>query len=245
MTTSENNDKVLPERRPTYRAATLFALLVLALQFIIAIVSYPFLPASVPSHWDASGQVNGHMPRLMAAFFTPVLSLLIYLLVRGLVALGPSLGRRNQQVTQEVVNLLLAGILLFMLVVQVITTALALGISLNINLIMGMTLSVFMIFLGNYLGKLPRNFWAGIRTPWTLSSDSVWERTHRVGGWLFVAAGALGIPASLIPGIGIWGIFGLIMAAALISVIYSYIVYQQVQKRGRDPLSPPFSQSED
>jgi len=127
-----------------------------------------------------------------------------------------------------------------MLVTQVITLAIPLGLPINVSFVINLAISILFIFIGNYLGKLQRNFWAGIRTPWTLSSDIVWERTHRLGGWLFVCAGVLGIITAFIPFLRIWGIVGLTLLVSAILIVYSYIVYRQVVTSGRNPVSPPF-----
>lgn len=123
----------------------------------------------------------------MNAVLFPLLSIGIYALVRILMTIGPRLGYQNQQrASAGVVNLILVGVLLFMLILQLTTTAIALGVPVDLPFVICLSISVLFIFLGNYMGKLRRNFWAGIRTPWTLTSDVVWERTHRLGGWLFV-----------------------------------------------------------
>ena len=127
-----------------------------------------------------------------------------------------------------------------MLVIQIITLAIPLGVSINVSFVINLLVSVLFIFIGNYLGKLQRNFWAGIRTPWTLASDLAWERTHRLGGWLFVGAGVVGIVTAFIPALRIWVIVSLVLLVAAILVVYSYIVYRQVETRGGNPLSPPF-----
>ncbi len=85
---------------------------------------------------------------------------------------------------------------------------------------------LLVIFIGNYLSKVPKNFFLGIRTPWTLSSDEVWYKTHRLGSWTFVLSGLLALLGSLLDwpmGIMIAGF----MVAALIPVIYSLIIYKQ------------------
>ena len=111
------------------------------------------------------------------------------------------------------------------------------------NFVINLGMSVLFIFLGNYMGKLRRNFWMGIRTPWTLTSDVVWERTHRVGGWLFVAIGLLGIPFSFVPQLRIFGMLVLIVLAAIFLTIYSYLCYRQHTLGDREPLASPFDRS--
>ena len=96
------------------------------------------------------------------------------------------------------------------------------------------------LYIGNYLGKLRRNFWAGIRTPWTLLNDTVWERTHRFAGWLFVGTGAIGIVLSFVPAVRVWGVIGLLLLDTLLACVYSYVIYQRLEVRGQDSVSPPF-----
>jgi uncharacterized membrane protein len=79
---------------------------------------------------------------------------------------------------------------------------------------------VFFALIGNLLGKVRRNFWMGIRTPWTLASEEVWIATHRLGARLMVAAGiagavcvALGVPLPVC--------FALLIGSLLIPVLYS------------------------
>lgn len=97
---------------------------------------------------------------------------------------------------------------------------------------------LFFILLGNVMGKVQRNFFIGIRTPWTLASHQVWEKTHRLGAWLFVAAGVIGLLSlfftSLIPMplmIGCW--ISLLVVAALVPVIYSLVYYKKLERAGK------------
>jgi uncharacterized membrane protein len=241
--TEDTGEKVTPHRNPitSMSPATLPAVLIIIVQILVSIVTYPFLPDSVPSHWDASGQVNGYLPKLVNALLYPLLSIGIYALVRVLMTVGPRLGYQNQRKASiGVVNLILDGVLLFMLIVQLTTTAVALGVPIDLTFVICLSISVLFIFLGNYMGKLRRNFWAGIRTPWTLTSDVVWEHTHRLGGWLFVLAGLLGVIMSFIPALRLWGLTVVILIVVVVLVVYSYVIYQRYTVEGKEPLSPPF-----
>ena len=82
--------------------------------------------------------------------------------------------------------------------------------------------------MGNFLGKVTRNFFVGIRTPWTLASEEVWLRTHRLGGKCFVAAGFAVVAISLL-GLGPWAMMAVILAAALVPVVYSYVIYRRLE----------------
>ena len=235
----ENSGKITPS--PSYRMTTVIALVIIGLQIAIAAATYPFLPPIVPTHWDAAGNVNGYMPKLLNAVFIPLLSIGLFLLLRFVSSISPRLSDQDPRAAQKIVGLLLTGILLFMLIIQVVVFAIQLGVAINIVFVVNLAVSALFIFIGNYLGKVRRNFWIGIRTPWTLASDVVWERTHRLGGWLFVAAGVFGIVTTFIPSFRIWGVVGSIILVSMIVVMYSYIVYRQVETSGKNPLSPPFN----
>ncbi len=224
-----------------FNGTTVLALLIIVAQVLIAAGTYPFLPANVPSHFDASGQVNGYLPKLVNAILLPGISILLFLILRFALLIGPNLGYQNQRrANAQIVNLIMIGILLFMLVIQLLTTAYALGAHVDISLVVCLLVSVLFMFLGNYLGKLRRNFWAGIRTPWTLASDIVWERTHRLGGWLFVLVGFIGLITSFFPPLRFIGLIGPLIVVVIVLVVYSYIAYQRYTVEGQEPLSPPF-----
>jgi uncharacterized membrane protein len=185
--------------------------------------------------------VNGYLPKLVNALLFPLMSIGIYALVRILMTIGPRLGYQNQRLASSgVVNLILDGVLLFLLIVQLTTTAVVLGVPIDLQFVLCLSISILFMFLGNYMGKLRRNFWAGIRTPWTLTSDVVWERTHRLGGWLFVLTGLLGVIMSFIPWLRLWGLMAVLFIVIIVLVVYSYVIYQRYTVEGKEPLSPPF-----
>lgn len=245
MEPSENaGDKVTPTSS-FFNGTTILALLIIVVQVLISAGTYPFLPPMVPSHFDAAGNVNGYLPKLVNAILFPGISIVLFLVLRFVTQIGPNLGYRNQRrANMQVVNLILVGILLFMLVIQLLTTAYALGAQVNTSLIVCLAVSVLFMFLGNYLGKLRRNFWAGIRTPWTLASDIVWERTHRLGGWLFVLVGLIGLITSFFSPLRLIGLFVPLIIVIIVLVVYSYVAYQRYTVEGREPLSPPFDGNE-
>ncbi len=241
MEPSNNTNDKVTSTSSFFNGTTMLTLLVIVVQILVSAGTYPFLPPMVPSHFDASGQVNGYLPKLVNAILIPGISIVLFLILRFATQIGPNLGYRNQRRANiQVVNLIMVGVLLFMLVIQLLTTAYALGAKVDISLVVCLAVSVLLMFLGNYLGKLRRNFWAGIRTPWTLASDIVWERTHRLGGWLFVLVGFIGLIASFFPPLRFVGLFLPLIAVVLILVVYSYIAYQRYTVDGKEPLSPPF-----
>lgn len=235
----ENN---IDTRMPlTSRSTLLFVAFVIAAQILIALATYPFMPATVPTHWNAAGQVNGYGPKWVDTFLFPAINLSLFLLLRLLLNIGPRLGSTNRRTNAVVVDRILAGVFLLMLIVQLTVAAQVFGIPIDSLFIVSLALSGLLIYMGNYLGKLQRNFWAGIRTPWSLASDTVWERTHRLGGWLFFATGVLGLVFSFIQPLRLWGVVGLMLLDAVVLCVYSYLVYRHLEAGNEGPLSPPFN----
>ncbi len=209
----------------------------------MAILSYPFLPAMVPSHWNAAGQIDAYAPKLRMVLLFPLLSIGIYVLLRVLLAASPRLGNQSPRANRNIINFIFAGVFLFMLVIQLATTAVALHVAIDVSLIVSLAVSVLFIFMGNYMGKLRRNFWAGIRTPWTLTNETVWERTHRFGGWVFVIGGLVNVVLSFIPAMRFYSLLAIVLIMVLSSTVYSYVAYQRIVVHGGKRLSPPFDEN--
>src|SRR5690242_13124710 len=119
---------------------------IIAIQLIVAVYGFVVLPDTVPIHWGANGQVNGYGPKWVGTFLYPLMSIGIYVLVRVLLAAGPRMGGR-QSITAnlQIARLILAGIVLFMLVIQLATLALSLGIGFDITMVITLALSVLFI----------------------------------------------------------------------------------------------------
>lgn len=241
-TSNDTRDKIAP--KPAFRPSIdLLIWAIIAMQIIVAVYGFAVLPGTVPIHWGINGQANGYGPKWMGTFLYPLISIGIYVLIYVLTAAGPRLGgRENTAANVQVRKIILTGIMLFLLIIQLSTLAQSMGVGFDMTMVIMLALSVLFIFLGNYMGKVRRNFWMGIRTPWTLASSSVWERTHRLGGWLFVAVGLIGIPCSFIPSLRLWGILVPIIVATIFLYVYSYVCYQQQVQGEHEPLSPPFDE---
>jgi uncharacterized membrane protein len=237
----DTGDKITPPRSALPGAIDLLIWAIIALQLLIAVYGFVTLPETVPIHWGVNGQVNGYGPKWVGTFLYPLMSVGIYLLIRLLLVAGPRLGGREATTANlQITKLIIVGVLLLMLVIQLATLAQMKGMGFDMSLVVTLAMSVLFIFLGNYMGKVRRNFWVGIRTPWTISSEVVWERTHRVGSWLFVIIGLIGIPCSFVPILRLWGLLIPLLLVLVFLVFYSYICYQQQMQQDQEKLSPPF-----
>lgn len=218
----------------TRRVFILEILLILAALAATA-VAWPHLPAMVPTHWNLQGQADGFSPRVHLFLFGPGIMAVVMLSTWLLPWLSP---RRFEVDTFSgtyrqvmlMVFLLIAFIQEFML-----WSAFGHPVSSGRALIGGVCL--FIALIGNLMGKVRRNFFIGVRTPWTLASERVWNATHRFAGKTMVAGGLLGLALSIL-GLESWPIFAL-LGGALAPVVYSLVVYKQLERRGELDLQPP------
>ncbi len=195
---------------------------------LIAVVAalwlYPEFPSQMPTHWDLQGNVNGTLPRFWGAAMPALIILFLALLTSVLPVVSP---RRFEIASFEpVYTLLMLVVQAAMLVIGLSVLLAAGGYAVCVPTIAMLSIGVLLMVLGNYMGKLRKNFFIGIRTPWTLASDVVWERTHRLGGWVFVVAG-MAVVICTLAGLPTWLSFAVIALAALIPCGYSYVVYQR------------------
>ena len=203
------------------------ALALVFVAFLLPAVVYDRLPQQIPSHFNARGEVDGYTAKPWGAFLMP-------LVMTGVVALFAALPRispRGYEIDprSRAFSAFLLATLAVLLVVHITTLLVALGYAVPTNALMPLFLGGMFVALGNYLTKVPRNFFIGIRTPWTLADEDVWFRTHRLGGRTFVSAGLLlmaigpflhGNAAPVFVGV-------VIAAAAGIPLVYSYVTYRK------------------
>ncbi len=211
---------MMPSSKSTSAVSAAFVLIVVG----AAVWLYPQLPAQVPTHWDLHGNVNGTMPRFWGAALPALMIFGLALLTPVLPMISPR--RFEIAPFAAVYTLLMLAVQAVMLVIGLSTLLAGAGYAVPIPTVVMLSVGVLFMVLGNYMGKLRKNFFIGIRTPWTLASDLVWERTHRLGGWVFVAAGLLLVLGAMV-GLPLWIAVIVIVLAALIPCVYSYVACQQ------------------
>lgn len=211
----------------------LMCLVAVLLHVVLTFVFYSDLPDPVPTHWNAAGEVDGYTPKPWGAWLFPLLTLGVFLLFKLIVWISPH-GFRMESFL-NVVNILKLATVLFMLVIGVTVIMAARGAAFDPGDVVVPGVGVLLIVVGNYMGKLRKNFFIGIRTPWTLASDEVWARTHRLGGWTFVLAGLLMVLTGLS---GLQSATGFlitaVLIAALLPVLYSFVIYRRLEGLGPD-----------
>jgi uncharacterized membrane protein len=203
---------------------------------------YADLPEQVPVHWDGNFNPDGWVPKqdVVRAFF--ILPLVMAGLC-GLTVLLPWLSPKRFEVTSfrgtyGYVMMLVVAILGYLHVGMLWG---AMQPPENNTAFMRFFLGglcLFFALMGNVMGKVRRNFWMGVRTPWTLASERVWNQTHRLAAWLFVAGGLLGFAlAMVLPASAAWVLLLILVPVGLVPVVYSLVLYKRLEREGK--LEPP------
>lgn len=214
----------------TTKTTTIVALVLIGLAALAGALLWNQLPDPMASHWNASDEVNGYMPKFWGAFLVPLVTLGMLALFLILPNIDPL--KANVAQFRESFNLFIALITAFMLYVHGLTLAWNLGYQdFKMSAAMLPFLGVLFIAAGWILRQARRNFFIGIRTPWTLSSDTVWDKTHQLGSVLFMASGALAIAGGFFGGMtAFWLTFIPLIGSSLFLVVYSYLLYRSEAK---------------
>jgi uncharacterized membrane protein len=211
------------------RNTVIVSLIIIVVAIALSAAVYPRLPAAMASHWGADDQVNGTISRFWGACLVPLMSVGML----GLFLLIPMIDpmRANIASFRRIFNVFIVLLMAFMLYIHVLTLLWNLGVqTFRMSTALLPALGLIFILAGVMMRQSKRNFFIGIRTPWTLSSDRVWEGTHRLGAVLFIASGGVALLAAFFPGsAAFWLVIGPVMASTLIVVVYSYMLWREEQ----------------
>jgi uncharacterized membrane protein len=211
------------------RTTIIISLIAILAATLASVIVYPRLPEMAASHWNAAGQVDGYMPRFWAAFLMPIMSAGLLLLLLVLPAVDPL--KANIANFRTYYNAFIALMIVFMLFIHAITLAWNLGYDgFNIGNAILPAVGLIVIFAGVMMAKAKRNFFIGIRTPWTLSNDTVWDETHKLGSKIFIGAGIVTILSAFFGELSFWIMFPVMMLAAFVPVVYSYFLWRRISK---------------
>jgi len=214
----------------TTKNTLIISIILIAIAIIAGAVLWNQLPDQMASHWDINDQVNGTMPKFWGVFLMPLITLGMLVLFLVIPSIDPL--KANIAKFRESFNLFIVLIIAFMLYIHGLTLAWSLGYQdFKMSAAMLPFTGMLFIAIGFMLRKAKRNFFIGIRTPWTLSSDSVWDKTHQLGSILFMVSGALAIIGGFFGSkTAFWLMFVPLIGSSLFLVIYSYVLYRQETK---------------
>jgi len=192
--------------------------------FVVAYLIYPALPERAASHWNAAGEVNGYMSRFWAVMILPLIMVIFSLMFILIPRIDPL--KKNIAQFRKYFDWFVFFMMLFLVYIYALTIFRNFGWRFNFAVAITPAFAVLFYVCGIMVGKTKRNFFIGIRTPWTLSNDVVWDKTHRLGAKLFKIAAILSLVGIFFGKLAIYFVLFPVITAALISLVYSYVVYQ-------------------
>ena len=212
------------------KTTSIITLALIALALLAGAVLWNQLPDQMASHWNVNDQVDGYTSKLLGVFLMPLITLGMFALFLVVPNIDPL--KANIAKFRESFNLFIVLIVAFMLYIHGLTLAWSLGHQdFKMSGAMLPFMGILFIAIGFMLRKAKRNFFIGIRTPWTLSSDNVWDKTHQLGSILFMVSGAFAIIGGVFGGMAaFWLMFVSLIGSSLFLVVYSYFLYRAETK---------------
>ena len=212
------------------RTTTIVVLLMVIVATVVGVLLWNRLPDPMASHWGPNDEVNGYVSKFWGVFLMPLITLGMLVLFSVIPSIDPL--KANIAQFRDVFNLFITLIVAFMLYIYILSLRWNLGYTdFRMSQAMLPAMGILFFFVGYMLRKAKRNFFIGIRTPWTLSSDRVWDETHRLGSVLFMISGALVFLGSFFGGMtAFWFLFAPLIASTLVTLVYSYLLYQREVK---------------
>lgn len=198
---------------------------------VFGIVMHDRLPEQVATHWNLNGEPDGWSSRTVAVAMLPALGLLLAAFLTVAPKIDPK--RKNFALHENSWWLLANAVLVFLAGLHVIALGSALGWPIPFNKALGLGLGAMMVILGNYITRVRQNWFLGIRTPWSLSSERSWRETHRIGGRLMALGGLVLVIISLVMGrVPGWILLACLGVPALVAVMVSYMVWKNDPEAG-------------
>jgi uncharacterized membrane protein len=191
---------------------------------IIGVALYPYLPDILATHWGINGNVNGYSSKLFALFFMPILSIVLFAIFLLLPKLEPY--KKNFAEFDQYYFLFINIIFAFFFYLYSLTIFWYLGTRFNMVQAMAPAFAVLYYYAGVLMKNTHRNWFVGIRTPWTMQNETVWKRTHSLGSKLFECSGILALIAVIVPQFSLFLLLLPVISTSIILYFYSYFISQ-------------------
>ena len=199
-----------------------------AAAFLAPVLIYDRLPDSVPIHWNARGEVDGWMAKPLGAFLLPLASAFVAMLSVLAPLLSPKGFEMNPMARFYPTMVATIAATMLYATVQLLRAAMGMPVAMTQHAV-GIV-GLLLVLIGNYLGKSTRNFFFGIRTPWTLASDEVWERTHRLAAPLTVIAGFVLLCAAVFDVASLALLFAITIIVVVAPVLQSFLLWRKLDQ---------------
>ena len=198
---------------------------IVLLSFAIGAYYYPQMPEQMASHWNAKGLVDDYLPKFWGLFLIPIVLVGLALLFMAIPRIDPL--RENIERFRRYYDGFVILFMVFMIFIYFQTILWSIGIQISPNTYLPIAAGLLFVGAGFLIENTKRNYFVGIRTPWTLSSDRVWDETHRVGGRLFKIAGAISIVGVFFRNYAVFFVLIPAILVAVYTVVYSYFEYKK------------------
>lgn len=198
---------------------------IILLSFVIGAYFYSQMPEKIASHWNAQGEVDGYMPKFWGLFLMPFISIILLLLFILIPRIDPL--KANIEEFRKYYDGFVVLVILFLFYLYLLTIFWNTGTRFNMIHFLAPAFGVLFYYCGILMEKAKRNWFIGIRTPWTLSSERVWDRTHKTGGKLFKIAGIIALLGIFFERFAILFILAPVILVAVYTIAYSYFEYQK------------------
>ena len=207
------------------RPAVIIATVLVIFSFVMGFYLYPRMPVELDSHWNAAGEADGTSSKFSGLFAIPIVSLILFLLLLFIPKIDPK--KENIKKFQAYYDAMVLVMVVFFFYVYVLSIWWNLGWRFNFGTALLPAFTILFWFVGLLLEKAKMNWFVGIRTPWTLSSEKVWDKTHKVGARLFKIAAVMTLLGLVFRDQAILIVIVPAIVFAIYLVIYSYLVYKK------------------
>lgn len=198
---------------------------------ILAFWAWPLMPTTMATHWGISGEVNGYSSKAVGLLIMPFISTIMFIAFSFLPKLEPY--RKNFAEFESYYDNFMIIIFGFLFYIFCLTIAWNLGVSFNLIQYMSPGLSLLFFYTALLLRQTKRNWFVGIRTPWTMQSPEVWRQTHDLGAKLFTLVAVLALLGTLLPSLAFYLFFVPLVASIIYIYIFSYIQYTKLKKANK------------
>ena len=204
-----------------------YIIIIIAAGLVLGLLLYARLPSRIVTHWNAEGMPDGYSSRLSGVLSLPLMNIALYILFTFLPHIDPKKSNYGKFAgSYQILKLLIAS---FMSVIQAAIMAFAVGLRFSMAALTCICVSLVFIIVGNMMGRFRFNYFVGIKTPWTLASEEVWRKTHRMAAPLWTAGGILiFILAFFPPKFTVAGIISIAILISAVPVVYSYAAYRKL-----------------
>lgn len=200
-------------------------LIIILLSFVLSISFYSQMPERMASHWNFQGEVNGYMAKSWGLFLMPIFSIGLFLLFILIPKIDPL--KKNIEKFRKYYDQFIVLIIGFMFYIYLLTLFWNVGIRFNMGQVITPATGILFYYAGILMEKAKRNWFIGIRTPWTLSSDNVWDKTHKMTGKLFKVIALIMFLGIFFPNYIIFIIIIPIVLVSFYAIVYSYFEYKK------------------